>query len=116
MRPFSLVFLLPPRQPQKMPIRLSETQLEIAYRVAGYLVLYHICSDKLLEHQPMLSSLYNAVDAKWRKGAFRPHILPLVGNQLLAAHFAKLISWLDQKKPTEYTIIFLRVDCRLINL
>ena len=97
-----------------MSIRLSETQLEIAYKVAGYLVLYHTCSDQLLEHQPMLSSLYNAADANWRKGAFRPHILPLVGNQLPAAHFAKLISWLDQKKPAEYAIVLLQVHCWLI--
>jgi hypothetical protein len=82
--------------------RLSEIELEIAHKVAGYLILYHTCSDKLLEHQSMLSVLYNAADAKWRKGAFRPHILPLVGNQLPSVHFAKLISWLDRKKPTEY--------------
>jgi hypothetical protein len=82
--------------------RLSEIELEIAYKVAGYLVLYHSCSDKLLEHQSMLSALYDAADAKWRKGAFRPHILPLVGNQLPSVHFAKLISWLDRKKPSEY--------------
>jgi hypothetical protein len=87
-----------------MSVRLSEAQLEVAYRVAGYLVLYHTCSDKLLERHHMLSSLYNAADAKWRKGAFRPHILPLVGDQLPAAHFAKLISWLDRKKPSEYMI------------
>lgn len=87
---------------------LSEAQLETAYRVAGYLVLYHTCSDKLLEHQPMLSSLYNTADAKWREGAFRPHILPLVGNQLPAVHFSKLISWLDKKNPSE----LLQVQCQ----
>jgi len=87
-----------------MLVQLSESQLEIAYRIAGYLVLYHTCSDKLLEHQLMLSSLYNAADSKWRKGAFRPYILPLVGNQLPAVHFAKLVSWLDRKEPSEYPI------------
>jgi hypothetical protein len=45
------VFVVP--TPVKISIRLDEPQLEIVvYKVAGYLVLYHTCSDKLLEHQP----------------------------------------------------------------